>query len=138
MNRYELDSALTAYLSSVWDENDAEIAWDGLRYNKEIDKAFIRPTLKMNDAVQKEIGQNTSAVDEELGFYFIQVFSPIGDGKRKKQILSEKLRTYFRRVSPVNGVEVGNVSYQEKGIDPKDENFYFDIIKIEIINHICS
>jgi hypothetical protein len=90
-----ISNALDTYLQAELSGNALDVAWEGVEYNPETDRPYLRVTLSAYTRAPQGPGANTIFL--ERGTYSVVVVWPVGAGKAPALAEADKIRAMFPR-----------------------------------------
>ncbi len=90
-----ISAALDAYLQSELTGNTLDIAWEGVAYDPQTGRPYLRVSLSGYNRTPQGPGSNTIFL--EMGVYSVTVVWPVGEGKAPLLAEADKIRAMFPR-----------------------------------------
>ena len=113
------DKAIQAAFLAVWGTT-TPIAWDNLDFNAEAQNTpWVRLNVQFVTGTIAALGIVGDRCFRNQGLVFVQVFSPVGEGKSANTVLATVARGTFRGVQLPGGLWFRNAAIVDVGPDGK-------------------
>lgn len=115
----QADKAIQSAFLTQWGRT-TPIAWDNLDFNAEAqNSAWVRLSVQFTLGGIAALANLGDRLFRNLGIVFVQVFTPVGEGKSANTVLATQARGTFRGVQLAGGLWFRNETIVDVGPDGK-------------------
>lgn len=116
MNFKATESAIRAFFNTGW-AAATPISWPDTPFTPPDSATWVRFTMKNNDTFQASTGAPGANRFRTVGFIYIDIFQPAGQGSTDARTKADTAAALFRG-NTLSGVLFRNVNARDMGVDP--------------------
>lgn len=90
---------------------------------------WVKLVVQMLDGRSLTVGRASSRIQQRTGLFVAQIYTPLGDGQDRAEVLSELLEAAFFEQTSTNGVRFRNVRTEDIG---RVRKWFLTEVKVDI------